>query len=93
LPKKIVLRTDCIEKYRAGSSYTIKIIRRRKDNLYVCEVDDEGHFTPIEEVKKINYDEEFEASLADLQRAFTARNREQFKKAISAIENLANEVF
>ena len=91
MPKKIVLRTDCIEKYRAGSTYTIKIIRRRKDNLYVCEVEEED--TPIEEVRKINYDEEFEASIADLQRAFTGRNREQFKKALSAIENLANEVF
>ena len=48
---------------------------------------------PIEEVKKINYDEEFEANAADLQRAFTNRNHEQFKKALSAIENLAKEVF
>ena len=57
----------------------------------MCEVEEED--TPIEEVRKINYDEEFEASIADLQRAFTGRNREQFKKALSAIENLANEVF
>jgi len=90
LPKKMVLRTDSIEKYRAGSAYTVKIIRRRKDNLYVCEVDEN---IPIEEVKKINYDEEFEANVADLQRAFTERNKEKFKKAFSVIENLANEVF
>ncbi|CAG5099177.1 Oidioi.mRNA.OKI2018_I69.XSR.g16321.t2.cds [Oikopleura dioica] len=77
LPKKVVLRTKCIDNYSAGSVYPVKILRRRKDDLYICEVQ--------EEKLVVDYDYEFEAKEADMKRAFKERNQEAFQKAFTGI--------
>ena len=63
----------------------MKILRRRKDDLYICEVQ--------EEKLVVDYDYEFETKEAEMKRAFKERNQEAFQKAFTGIGKIASEVF